>query len=884
MNVLKRCCMRSLKENRKRTVVTIVGVILATALITGVACLAESMRGSLIEYEKQVNGDYHYCFYGVDRENLKYFENNINIDKVSFIWEVGYAILEGSENPDKPYLYIRSLNQKDTDFIALNLTEGRMPENDSELVISRHIRYNGMVDLQVGDTLTLQIGNRMSDGFSLGQDVSYTYEEEALEPVREKTYTIVGVVERPVLTVEGRYAPGYSVFTLLDKESEETGKYEVYTTYTGHGLKNANQVTAGLLGISEELFEKRYIVGLSGYTEEEEAQVTRIASKVQENWALLRWLNMDFSDTVMGMLYGMAALAVFIIMLTSVFCIRNSFVISLTEKIKLYGRLASVGTTSKQQRKMVYYEAAFLCMVGIPIGIISGLVASVVLVRLVSGLMEMAMDIPLVFSVSPTAVILAIVLSVVTIFLSAMQSARQAARISPISAIRGNNSVKIGKREMKCPGLIGKMFGIGGRIAFRNLRRARRRYRTTVISIVVSVAVFIGLSTFTELLGMASGMYFETVPYQIQVNLYETDGSSYEKAQLIAGLEDVQQVEIMGGSRYDVLVDLAKVPFTDEYRKDYVKEYPVDTEFYGETIYLLTLGEKGYADYCRRVGVDVEKAKDKAIVVASDYDISRKNGVIYVKKEEFARYKSGDTLQLVNAATRGIITEPGDLKVDLEIIAQTEILPMCFTNTDFKRILVIVSNQWWENSPFTAYEDKTVQVYIRCRDAGKLEEIIRSELPLSHFTLNNLEAAYQEERSMSLVIAIFLYGFITVVALIGITNIFNTISTNMELRSPEFAMLRAVGMTGKEFRRMIWLEGLFYGSKALLIGIPLGLGISVAFHMIFSEGIVTTYHPPVFAIGLSVAIVVILLYGIMHYSMGKVNRKNIVETIQNENL
>ena len=132
--------------------------------------------------------------------------------------------------------------------------------------------------------------------------------------------------------------------------------------------------------------------------------------------------------------------------------------------------------------------------------------------------------------------------------------------------------------------------------------------------------------------------------------------------------------------------------------------------------------------------------------------------------------------------------------------------------------------------------------------------------------------------------AIFLYGFILVVALIGITNIFNTITTNMELRAPEFAMLKSIGMTRKEFRRMIWLEGMFYGGKALLIGIPLGIMLSACFNRALGEGLVTAFRFPWLGTVTAVAAVILLLYVIMRYSMGKINRKNIIETIQNENI
>ena len=884
MNVLKKCCMCSLKENRKRTAMTILGVILSAALITGVACLAESLRESMVQFTIQENGDHHYCFFGVDKENLKYFLNNRNIQKVGLAYEVGYAALEGSANPDKPYLYIRAVDEECIRSMSLKLSEGRMPEKDDELVIGRHICYNGMVDLQVGDTLTLQIGKRISDGGVLDQSDPYSDEEEVLQTDCEKTYTIVGIVERPgTNTVEGRYAPGYSVFTRLDPEDAGPGKYEVYATYTKQGLRNAYRVTAGLLGISEELFRKRYSVGLNGYTQEEYAQVTQVASAVQENVGVLRWEQIDLSDSTMTMLYGMAALAVVIIILTSVFCIRNSFAISLTEKMKLYGRLASVGTTPKQQRKMVYYEALFLGAVGIPAGILCGILASVILVRLVSGLMETATDIPLIFSVSVPAILVVVVLSAVTILLSAMQSAWRAAKISPISAIRANSSVKISRKEIKCPRFIGKIFGIGGRIAYRNLRRARRRYRTTVISIVSCVAVFIGLSTFVQLLGMASKLYYDNIRCQIRVNLYQSADTGYEEAKKIAQLEGIQQAEILR-SVYQVQTDSSSVPFAERYRRDHADDFS-SGEYQGYPLAIVSLGEKGYADYCQSLGIDAKESRDKAIVLADYESTDVRGGKSYVDREVIAQFQKGDVIEITNISDSEGVSAPGDLQTELEVFAQTDVRPMSLSADQFNRVVLIVSDSWLDSSPFAAAVNDYIQVSIRCDDAAGLEQAIREEgSSLTGMTVQNYENAYRSEHAMYLMISIFLYGFITVVALIGITNIFNTVTTNLELRTPEFAMLQAVGMTGKQFRHMIRLEGLFYGGKALLIGIPAGLAISVAFHMIFSEGIVTNYRPPFTAVIVSVAVVLLLLYGVMRYSMRKINRRNIVETIRNENL
>ncbi len=338
MNILQKCCFRSMRENRKRTAVTIIGIIMAVALITGVACLAVSFRASIVEYEKLQNGDYNYLYSGVRAEHLTYFENNRHITKLAMAAGIGYAELPGSQNPDKPYLYIRALDQEAFDTLSLQFLEGRLPENDSELVISRHISSNGLVKYEVGDVLALDIGQRVSDGNILNQQNPYLYEKESLETQAVQSYTIVGIIARPNDAVEARMAPGYSVFTLMEKPEQDTC-LEVYASYTDWGLRHADQVNAALSEVSEG---------------------------VTENYWLNKWLRFSFSSSTLDMIYAMAAVAVAIIIVTSVFCIRNSFMISLMEKVKLYGRLSSVGATSKQQRRIVYYEACFLGLFGIP--------------------------------------------------------------------------------------------------------------------------------------------------------------------------------------------------------------------------------------------------------------------------------------------------------------------------------------------------------------------------------------------------------------------------------------------------------------------------------------------------------------------------------------
>ena len=137
---------------------------------------------------------------------------------------------------------------------------------------------------------------------------------------------------------------------------------------------------------------------------------------------------------------------------------------------------------------------------------------------------------------------------------------------------------------------------------------------------------------------------------------------------------------------------------------------------------------------------------------------------------------------------------------------------------------------------------------------------------------------------MILVINIYLYGFITVITLIGVTNIFNTITSNMELRQKEFAMLKSIGMTRREFNNMINLETIFYSTKALIYGIIFGLIGTFAMYKAVAMKLDSGVYIPVIPIIISIIFVFILVFIIMRYSISKINKQNIIETIRKENI
>ena len=182
MNLLKKLTNKNLQLNKKRTIVTIIGIMLSVGLITALATMFVSLYKSIINYETSLKGDFHISFKEVPNEDLKYFKENRYIDEYHLIESIGYAKLEESKNESKPYLYVTAFTKDSLDSLAVNLIEGRLPENEHEILISNHLKTNGRVDYHIGETLKLNIGKRVLDGYELNQTNPYG------EPFKETDY------------------------------------------------------------------------------------------------------------------------------------------------------------------------------------------------------------------------------------------------------------------------------------------------------------------------------------------------------------------------------------------------------------------------------------------------------------------------------------------------------------------------------------------------------------------------------------------------------------------------------------------------------------------------------------------------------------------------
>lgn len=854
MKVLNDLSIQDLKLNKKRSIVIIIGIILSTALICGVAGLVTSFQKTMVDTAKEGQGNYHTIFYNVPKDELKYIEENREVKDYFLSEELGYSYLPNPKNVEEtPIVNVISMNDKFIENMSVKLKEGRLPENDTELAISTRINEKFNTNYKVGDTITLNINET----------------EQNMENGIPKTYKIVGIIERPILAIESYDVDWFTAITKMQNVNKKANIAVLYNKPKDYikNIENINNMTktennedgASFSGLSNKYKSYKY--------------------NLMVNKELLAYEGASLDDETLKTIYGLGAFIIGIVLVSSVFVIRNGFEISITERLKQYGMLSSIGATKKQIKKSVHFEGFILGLIGIPIGILSGVFAIYILVNVVNYILKdyISKGTLLTYSMSWIAIAISAFVSIITIWLSCKKSAKKASKVSPIEAIRNSEDVKLKAKKVKCPKIITKIFKTGGEIAYKNLKRSKKKYRTTVISIIVSIVIFISISSFIQYGFKMSEAYYTEMNYNYMVFMQENEDNK-EELKKYKILEDISKLPDAG--EYSINKSNVLTMNMDEKHKAELTEYgkEIKERFYNEEngvrideINIISLSKEAYERYVSKLGGDYEKYKNGAILI--DKNINTNNDGKKIQGNIYT-WKKGD-----------IITgKINDTQCNIEILAKTEEIPAGVNILYNPDAFIIVSEDFINKVGY-----KSIALYSNSNDAYKLDEEIKQYKQENNITDNtiqtfNMEESARAENAIVLVISIFLYGFIGVITLIGITNIFNTITTNMNLRKKEFAMLKSIGMTKKEFNRMIRLESIFYGLKSLIIGIPIGIILSYGMYTVFRNNMEMEYILPYKSIVISIVFVAVIIGIIMKYSMSKINKQNVIETIRNDNI
>ena len=895
MKILNKLTVKNLKLNKSRTIVTIIGIMLSCALIMVVAGMAASAQQTMVNLQINITGNYDLFVKGANKKIIDNAQANRNVKDIYIKQNLGCAYLPQAKFDTKPYINVVAFNEKSfTDCFNVTLKEGRLPQNGNELVLSQSVIENSKADYKIGDTVALDLGKRVyasGDEIPL-DDTDYfndTNGTEKLVDTHKKTYTVVGVFNK----VSSSYfaadsiSASSSAFTLAEENADIN---DLFISFTSDGEKDYITTSGEILNLTGDDFESLKN-DFEVYLENGDFYEASI------NKDLLRYKGFALSDEYMSMLFSLAVIIIVIIAISSIFVIRNSFAISITEKTKLYGMLASIGATSKQIRHNVLFEGFVLGIIGIPAGILLGVGVIALLVVILNALLEnMLNGISFVYAVPWWVAVISAVMSAVIILFSTLSSAFRASRIAPITAIRGNNDIKINKnkrKSYKAPRFIKKLFGVGGEIAYKNLKRSKKKYRTTVISIIVTVAMFISISTFIEYGMKITGDHFKDIPYNITVKA--NDKLSYDEYEniykrIIADTDINSSIKACE-NYYGNIVGL-----TDYYTED-AKAAELSG---GDLAYVFGVDNKSFKEYVTALGYNYDDVKDKALIT-NDFKYYNSDNIL-IKGKEFdlpmntvvKLYPNGnpsyteDDIKEIQKTDPDFVYNPDDYKsVDLVIYDTiNKEVPGSIVSGIMSTLnegSVLVSEDYFKKLFAEDNEYTSRVIVIDSADPVNTVEYINN-LDIENLDVFNINEQKEMMNAVVLIIAIFAYGFIIVISLIGITNVFNTINTNMRLRSKEFAMLKSIGMTKKEFNRMIRLESLFYGLKSLLIGVPLGLLGGYAIFKATGNTIMLDYSFPTMAVLISIVFVFFVVWLIMKISISKVNKQNIIETIRNDNI
>lgn len=872
MNIMARYTLKYLWLNRKRTGVTILGVILSSALVCGVILLGASMRQMMIDHAISSNGNYHAMFTNVPYEKARYITQNPDVKRSMLTGPTQLSMVEDSQNPAKPYFYLIAYDEEAMKNLPVNLISGRLPQKSDEILVSNLMVTETGSHLQEGDQIQVSFGKRSDwSGAELNPFTS-TEEGESFTPTRFEMYTIVGIIKPTFEELISAY-PGYAGITLLDTSILAPGDpvdigiqvqnpFRVYTTVPE---------IAGNAGLSIASPE-------SGQSD---------STSLMYNNDLLQWSGISGNSSFTVFFVGVLGFMITLVMVGSGLVIYNAFTISLSERKKQFGMFASTGATSKQIRRAVMFEALVIGLIGIPLGILGGITGVGITLtyaqNIISQLTGVEQGMQLV--VSPLIILLTILFSAAIILLSARIPAQRAARVSAIDAIRltGELTVSAGTHP-KVSSLVRRIFGFEGDLALKSIWRDRKRYRTTVFSLTISIVLFVVFNGMMEYSSLTARMNNQATNFDLAVTLSGPESDLDRFVDQAVRLPQVQAYSYKRCIYGQTLI--AENQFTRQAREALTESRIVYLEAGRAAlpVEMCAFGQAEYERYRKSLGLSGEEISGddglEAILVNRN---NTRMGKLY--EFDLLTMKAGESIEISLGDTAGD-EPPGSFSFD--IAATVDTVPLGGSLPSAQVMLVIsdeVYNQLKgqvniQSPPMDSLNFKTDDVVSLIRDVR-----------LAYSTTVGLSMAYhapqernQRDQMNETMVNLFFYGFLTLITLVGITNMINTVDTNLQLRRREFAMLKSVGLTPRGFQRILRFESLFYSLTALIVGLPIAVVLSVILYNIFAGVSSFSFTLPWKPMLICAAAVLLIVFATMTASGSRIGRDNIVETIKEENL
>lgn len=872
MNIINKLTLRHLKLNKQRTIVTIIGVILAVAMLTAVPTFVASFLDMMQRSVIADTGNWHVLYNDVPQQNIDIVVNDENTASAALSQDLGYAWLDGSRNEDKPYLFLKSFDEQGFATYNLRLVEGRFPQKSSEILISSSIAENGGVIYRIGDTINLEIGQRHleqgGNDLVLGQDYGFVEQSadksgERFVPAYAQEYTVTGIISPP--NFEQYWAPGYTVISYLDKNEMAAGAAVNISVAWQHVNKAAN-IRAN------ELAEN---MGVS-------------SDRVGYNNALLRCYGIMGED-LLSTLYALAAFIIVLIIIGSVALIYNSFAISISERSRHLGMLASVGATKRQKRDSVFFEGLVVGIIGIPLGVFFGTLGMGITFVLVKPLLTDVFKADLTLVVSPAAILTAVLLSMLTIFISAYIPARQASRISPLDAIRQTQDIKLTGRTVKTSRLTRLLFGFEAELGLKNLKRHNRRYKVTIFSLVISIVLFLSASSLSMLSQESAQLAINSIPYDVKV-MVTSSATAQEKKDFYNAITKMDHVDeavieqsmeaaaaVKGDLMAAAMNSAGQPGNTEQAAQPFTMQFQIKS-----------IDDASFNRYAREMGIDIGRLKDiqnPGGILFNTVTIKTADNK-YLRINRFS-IEAGESLQFIHQ----INGEPSDYSTEMQITTLADKNPIGETILmDPNEAVLFVSEEVYaamQTKLPQNFDNTNVQMLIKSSDSMSLVEDIKGyqkQTSIANLHIYDTAAANRRNSQVITFMEVFFYGFVLLMAAICVANILNTISTSVLLRRREFAVLKSVGMTPRGFNRMIKYESWFYGIKALLYGLPISFAMMYLLYRVLSNSFTFGFVVPWASVIVAIVAILAMVSLTMLYAGEKIKKENIIDVLKNENV
>ncbi|MFA6867000.1 MAG: ABC transporter permease [Clostridia bacterium] len=822
--------LRSLKKNFVRTLITSIGIMLSVILLTSIIILFYSYKSSMIATTIQNKGDWHISIENdVDGSSYKSIEDKV--DSYTKLKNLGYSHIKNVKNLKKPYLHIMAVDTNYPEMMPVSIVEGRFPHKNTEVVVPTD--YAELYGVEIGSSLNLSLGDRMSEYGIRWQNASYLGEEvEFITNEYDAQYNVVGFCDT-LSYMEYSFSPGYSILTYKDINVYDRAYIK---------LKNPKDALS--------LVDER-------------------SNDIILNKDLLDVLIIQEGESVGNAIRIIAVILVLLVLIVAFVLIYNSYMMTLNERSKEYLLLASIGATNKQLLLFTLVENLILGLLVVPISILIGIGLLKISFNTIVTYIELISYANIVFKLNITvnSILLIIGLGLAIILISSLVPFVLNLRKNIISGVRQNEIIRIKSNKTSKRNKHSSFWEFD--FIRKNFKRYKNKYKFTIISILISIILFASMDI---VLTTAKTQIEEEVNivYDISCN-----SSSYEFNYAIDNIykpmSEMKGINKSWWAVQDVLgyYSVTDNPNINEQVRNYVEKNEMDTI----PINYVILNDNIFNELLIYMGEDFENSKRVIPAIAKITDYSSEN---FTKLNLFNK-----DIQNIN-----LMNEP---LIDNTIIENLDIKIIDTNNLNFPKVLydyldidgIMLFMPLADSEFYLKKVPNAIKMFFECENHkysyDQMLEFKKTN-DLSIY-INNHSNSYEKQLNTISIISLFIDIIMIIIIMISILNIFNTIFTNIIMRRKEFAILTSIGMLTKSLRRIVFLENFIILACALFISVCFTVLISFILKVMLGSTIVIY---PIKKVLIIVIAYIVSLFTSCLFSFSIIKRKQIIDLLKND--